>query len=70
MSKTYFIDLGRESASQLRELSEQEFNLISSILEEAETGFIEEYPFNHDDMVSASTELSTKRTRNQKENFL
>ena len=70
MMKRYFIDLGRESASQIRELSNQEFNLISSILEEAEAGFIEEYPFGYDDVVSVSTELSTKRTRNQKENFL
>ena len=68
--KRYFIEVGGECVPQIRELSNQEYNLISSIFESAQNGIIEEYPFNYDDVVSVSTELSTKRTRNQKENFL
>lgn len=68
--KKYFIEVGGENVPQIRELSDQEYNLIDSIFESAQNGFIEEYPFTYDDVVSVSNELSTKKTKIQKTKFL
>lgn len=70
MMKRYYIELCRESVPQVRELSNEEYNLISSIFEVAQSGIIEEYPFTFDDLLKVYGELMERQTRIQRRNFL
>ena len=66
----YFIEIGRESVPQVRELSNQEYNLLHSIIEFAQNGIIEEYPFTHEDLIENVNIFANLNTRTKQNRFM